>query len=107
MGFLHLPQPSDSTDYPCRLVSIKNLTAPTLDALHDHCTPSHFGKGKELVKDESYRLARELPAHKFGLNFDPIGHDTGVAAAVSAFVKEGVSIKMYKLNSYAKGVHLV
>lgn len=101
-----------------------------LDLLHAEADPSPFGHGKELVHDESYRLARELGSDRFTLNFDPTAVDGGVLAAVSAFAaphveaaknadndaprpnkrdpelihkKTGVQAKPYKLNSYTTG----
>ena len=90
-----------------RALPLKIPTLTMLDDLHDHCAPSHFGHGKELVKDEFYRLARELEAERFGLNFDPIAQRTGVVATVSAFVKKGVDVRMYKLNSYTTSTRSV
>ncbi|KAG8980187.1 hypothetical protein FRB90_007770 [Tulasnella sp. 427] len=68
-----------------RMLSLINPPADALDALHAGADPAHFGHGKELVHDESYRLARDLHADKFNLNFDPISVDAGVLPVVSAF----------------------
>ncbi|KAG8880833.1 hypothetical protein FRB98_004709 [Tulasnella sp. 332] len=50
---------------------------------------------------------RELLADGFGFNFNPIGDDTGVLAAVSAFCKAGVVARMQKIRSFAftKGLY--
>ncbi|KAG8913486.1 hypothetical protein FRC00_002310 [Tulasnella sp. 408] len=115
-----------------RAISLCKPSTEVLDLLHAEADPSPFGQGKELVHDESYRLARELGSVRFSLNFDPIAVDGGVLAAVSAFAaphveasnnadndtprphrrdpelvhkKTGVQAKLYKLNSYTTGGH--
>ncbi|KAG8902982.1 hypothetical protein FRC01_009390, partial [Tulasnella sp. 417] len=114
-----------------RAVSLSKPSTEALDLLHADADPSPFGHNKELVHDESYRLARELRSDRFNLNFDPIAVNTGVLAAVSAFAaphldpsdaeddgihphfrepelvhkKTGVQAKLYKLNSYTTGGH--
>ncbi|KAG8919539.1 hypothetical protein FRC00_011208, partial [Tulasnella sp. 408] len=114
-----------------RVVSLNKPSTEALDLLHAEADPSPFGHNKELVHDESYRLARELRSDRFNLNFDPIAVDAGVLAAVSAFAaphleppdteddqihphfrepetiprKTGVQARLYKLNSYTTGGH--
>ncbi|KAG8943210.1 hypothetical protein FRC04_003173 [Tulasnella sp. 424] len=80
-----------------------------LDELHQDGEPAHFGRGNELVRDESYRLAREIRADRFGFNFDPLAEGSGILSAISrelsAFDCVEVGAKLYKLNSYVTGGH--
>lgn len=92
---------------PSRGFLLKDAGYDSLEALHDDCKPSAFGHGKERVMNELYRLARELPADSLGLNFDPIGHTSGILPAVSAFCKTGTTAALYKLNSYTTGQYAV
>ncbi|KAG9044473.1 hypothetical protein FS837_008091 [Tulasnella sp. UAMH 9824] len=75
-----------------KVVSIFQADEQSLDELHLDGKPSSFGRANELIKDEAYRLARELPSDRFGLNFDPVAAET-------------VEARIYKLNSYATGGH--
>ncbi|KAG8919577.1 hypothetical protein FRC01_001218 [Tulasnella sp. 417] len=94
-----------------RILSVLQADEQSLDELHRHGQPSHFGRGNELVRDESYRLAQELPAERFGLNFDPLAPETGILDAISREVSPShngsalVEAKLYKLNSYKTGGH--
>ncbi|KAG8860879.1 hypothetical protein FRB96_003613 [Tulasnella sp. 330] len=102
-----LPKPTlmYTTDAGAEALSITKSSDNDLDKLHGNCIASHFGQGQDRVMDLSYRLARELLADSFGLNFNPISDDTGILAAISAFCKGGVVAKLYKLNSYTTGGH--
>ncbi|KAG8984835.1 hypothetical protein FRB90_005096, partial [Tulasnella sp. 427] len=61
-----------------RVLSILNPSLDALEGLHADADPSYFGHGQKRVHDESYRLAREIRAERFNLNFDPISIDAGV-----------------------------
>ena len=74
-----------------------------LERLHQLSEPSSFGHGSERVEDVTYRFAREIKADDFCFNFDPLSHQTGILAAISAFCKVGVEGRLYKLNSYMTG----
>ncbi|KAG8943208.1 hypothetical protein FRC04_003171 [Tulasnella sp. 424] len=80
-----------------------------LDELHQDGEPSHFGRGNELVQDESYRLAREIRADRFGFNFDPLADESAILDAISREISilsvKQVEAKLYKLNSYVTGGH--
>ncbi|KIO20675.1 hypothetical protein M407DRAFT_81297, partial [Tulasnella calospora MUT 4182] len=91
-----------------RAISLCKPSTEVLDLLHAEADPSPFGHNKELVHDESYRLARELGSDRFSLNFDPTAVNSGVLAAVEpelVYKKTGVQAKLYKLNSYTTGGH--
>ncbi|KAG8886206.1 hypothetical protein FRB97_006209 [Tulasnella sp. 331] len=79
-----------TTDTGAEALSITKASDKDLDDLHSGCIASHFGQGQDRVLDPSYRLARELLVDNFGLNFNPIGDDIGILAAISAFCKIGV-----------------
>ncbi|KAG8918215.1 hypothetical protein FRC00_012737, partial [Tulasnella sp. 408] len=76
---------ADGDVQAARVLSLSKPSTAALDLLHADADSSSFGRNKELVHDESYRLARELKSDRFNLNFDPIAADGGVMAAVSAF----------------------
>ncbi|KAG8978868.1 hypothetical protein FRB90_008286, partial [Tulasnella sp. 427] len=85
-----------------RALSLLNPTVEALDLLHADADPSPFGHKKELVHDESYRLAREIRADRLGLNFDPTCVEAGILAAVAAFTAphlDDVSLKEEDANA--------
>ena len=87
------------------LISVLDLLDPTADypAFHDVCLPAHFGHGKELVYDETYRLAREIRPEAFGLNFDPILTSNGILSEISRLTAIPIRAELYKINSYRQG----
>ena len=86
-------------------VSALDLSSATADysAFHDACLPAAFGHGKELVYDETYRLAREIRPEAFGLNFDPIGPSNGILSEISRLLDISIRAELYKINSYGQG----
>ena len=86
-------------------VSALDLFSPTADyaAFHNACLPAHFGHGKELVYDETYRLAREIRPEAFGLNFDPIVPSNGILSEISRLIAISIRAELYKINSYGHG----
>lgn len=75
-----------------------------LDRLVGVCEPAAFGKGKELVHDESYRSAFELPADRFLTSFLPCEH--AIMSEIHRLLAPNaasVRAKLYKLNAYKQG----
>lgn len=70
------------------------------ESFHRTCEPSSHGHGKELVYDETYRLARELRPNRFGLNFDPLEFTNQVLDTIGILCSMPIGITLYKLNSY-------
>jgi hypothetical protein len=87
------------------LFSVLDLLDPTSNysAFHEACLPAHFGHGKELVYDETYRLAREIRPEAFGLNFDPILPSNGILSEISRLIGIPIRTNLYKINSYGQG----
>jgi hypothetical protein len=87
------------------LLSVLDLTNPEADydAFHNACFPAHYGHGKELVYDETYRLAREIRPEAFGLNFDPIKPSNGILSSISRLIDIPITAELYKINSYGPG----
>ena len=86
-------------------LSVLDLSNPEADynAFHNACLPAHYGHGKELVYDETYRLAREIRPEAFGLNFDPIRFSNQVLSNISRLIDTPIAAELYKINSYSPG----
>jgi hypothetical protein len=68
------------------------------------CEPSGFGKGKELVHDETYRSAFELSTDRFFSSFQLAEHD--IMSEIHRLLAPNaasVRAKPYKLNVYKQG----
>ena len=87
------------------LHSILDFTNPEADysTFHDACLPAHYGHGKDLVYDETYRLAREIHPEAFGLNFDPIKPSNGILSGIARLIDIPITAELYKINSYGPG----
>jgi len=84
------------------LHSILDFTNPEADysTFHDACLPAHYGHGKDLVYDETYRLAREIHPKAFGLNFDPIKPSNEILSGIARLIDIPITAELYKINSY-------
>ncbi|KZS88281.1 hypothetical protein SISNIDRAFT_418419, partial [Sistotremastrum niveocremeum HHB9708] len=78
-----------------------------LQRLSDACQPATFGRNREDVLDEGYRLARKMDAQDFSIN---IGFDFSelLGQAVASLLRAENSDKrfraeLYKLNVYGPG----
>jgi hypothetical protein len=83
-----------------KVVSLPADSSSLLE-LHNSFAPSHHGRGTEEVYDESYRLARELPAGRFDLGAATLDITRDILPVVSTLCHSPVRADMYKLNSYA------
>ena len=87
-----------------RFIDFTSATSEDLDPLITACDPATFGRGNEMVSDESYRKAVKMDISDFAIQLDLVG--SGIIRTLEDRLLQGETEKMciraelYKLNVY-------
>lgn len=78
------------------------LDASSAARLHDAAHPSSFGRGPELVYDETYRTAREIRPASFSLSGDVLAQASVLHTIQTSLCTGPLYASVAKLNVYAE-----